>query len=207
MASKTVVKVVITLTTLSILDEFSIPRQIFIHLILQSVTNRTPGLPVDIVSIMTILIMVIITRQGHTLSWRWEVVIKIRNLRVNGILGVYEKERTAPRPIVINLALEIDGRVAANTDEIGCTVDYSVIRDTVVNIVETAQSRLIEHLATRIAEAILQDSRVIAVEVEVDKPAALRMAESVAVVVFETRGAPDVDLPRPNRRVVLTAIH
>jgi len=116
------------------------------------------------------------------------MIIRIKSLRANGILGVYEKERIGVRPVVVNLAVEIDGTAAASTDDISATVDYSTIRDRVVRVIETSDARLLEHLAALIVDTVLEDPRVIAVEAEVDKPAALRMAESVAVIAFARRG-------------------
>ena len=44
------------------------------------------------------------------------MIIRISNLRANGVLGVYKKERVVARPIVVNLAVEIDGTAVASTD-------------------------------------------------------------------------------------------
>lgn len=51
----------------------------------------------------------------------------IQNLHVEGILGVYERERTTPRKILINVTLFTDTRSCAQTDNLSNGVDYSLV--------------------------------------------------------------------------------
>jgi len=51
----------------------------------------------------------------------------IKDLRVQGILGIHEWERVTPREIVINVTLYADTRRAARTDDIADCVDYSAM--------------------------------------------------------------------------------
>lgn len=51
------------------------------------------------------------------------MIIRINNLRANGILAVYERERVAVRRVEVSPAVEIDGTAAASTNDITATVD------------------------------------------------------------------------------------
>jgi FolB domain-containing protein len=53
--------------------------------------------------------------------------ILIQNLRLQGILGVYERERTTLREILINVTLYTDRRPAGQTDNLVDCVDYSQV--------------------------------------------------------------------------------
>ena len=108
------------------------------------------------------------------------MVVSIRNLRVSGILGVYEEERRAERDIVINVRVEYDARLAIDSDSLDDALDYKIIRDRIVNFVQGTRFKLLEKLADGIVRELIQDTRILGVQLEVDKPHALRLAESVS---------------------------
>lgn len=115
--------------------------------------------------------------------------IHIRDLAVECIIGTEPKERVNKQPVLINLALECDLAKAGESDRIDDTVNYKVIRDKVVRLVERSAYELIESLAARIADLCLEDRRVESVRVVVDKPGALTMSRSVAVELERRRRA------------------
>jgi FolB domain-containing protein len=110
------------------------------------------------------------------------VVVCIKNLRLSAILGVYDEERHAERVIIVNLRLKYDPRAALRTDALEDALDYKQIRDRVVSVVSGTKFRLIETLADGIVNELIKDSRILKLRLEVDKPKALRMAESVSVI-------------------------
>jgi D-erythro-7,8-dihydroneopterin triphosphate epimerase len=111
------------------------------------------------------------------------MVICIKNLRVSGILGVYEEERRSERDIVINTRIEYDATRASQTDALEDALDYKQIRDTIVRFVQSTGFKLLEKLADSILRELIADERILRVELEVDKPHALRLAESVSAVI------------------------
>lgn len=117
------------------------------------------------------------------------MVICIKNLRVSSILGVYEEERRKERDIIINVRLEYDARKAMHSDALEDALDYKLVRDRIVNFVEGTQFKLIEKLADGILQELIKDHRVTDVHLEVDKPHALRLAESVSAIIEWERGA------------------
>lgn len=115
--------------------------------------------------------------------------IHVRDLTVECIIGTEPKERVNKQPVVINLALDCDLSKAGATDRLADTVNYKDIRDKVVQRVEGSAYELIESLAARIADLCLEDPRIVAVKVVVDKPGALTLSRSVAVEVQRSRRA------------------
>jgi D-erythro-7,8-dihydroneopterin triphosphate epimerase len=114
------------------------------------------------------------------------MVICIKNLRLSGILGVYEEERRAERNIIINARVEYDAQKALLSDGLADALDYKQIRDVIVDFVAASKFKLIETLAGGIVEQLIKDTRIQKLEIEVDKPNALRLAESVsAILVWE----------------------
>lgn len=115
--------------------------------------------------------------------------IHIRDLRVRMNIGVAEWEKKARQDIVINITIHHDQRKAAATDDLQFTVDYKGIRDEVVAYVESTPHELLETLAEHLASKVLSRANVIAVDVSVDKPGALRFSDSVAVEIHRAQAA------------------
>jgi FolB domain-containing protein len=115
--------------------------------------------------------------------------IYVRDLAVRCIIGINDWERQVRQDVVVNLALNVDLRRPGQTDDIGDTVDYKVLKDSIVEMVEASRFLLIERLAEEIARLCFTDSRISAATVTVDKPGALSMARSVAVEIHRERSA------------------
>ncbi|MBN2010556.1 dihydroneopterin aldolase [candidate division KSB1 bacterium] len=117
------------------------------------------------------------------------MIAKIKNLRLRAILGVHEWERKNKQDLIVNVEFEFDGRPAANSDQIEDTVDYKSIKKEVIKLVESSSFQLVETLVERICDLVMKDERVEQVSVEVDKPHALRFADSVSISTTRSRSA------------------
>jgi FolB domain-containing protein len=111
----------------------------------------------------------------------------IRDLRIQGILGVFDRERETPREIVVNVTVFTDTRPAAQSDDIGDCVDYDLLAKNIRALVESARRFTVEALAEDIASLCLGSLQVRKVCVRVDKPGAVTGAESVGVEIERTR--------------------
>jgi dihydroneopterin aldolase len=94
----------------------------------------------------------------------------IRGIECFGHHGVFEHERRDGQTFVIDLALGIDSRPAAASDDLRDTVDYGSLVDQMKAAVEKDPVDLIETLAQRIADVCLWDARVEWARVTVHKP-------------------------------------
>lgn len=121
--------------------------------------------------------------------------ISLTGLTIFGRHGVFGFEREAGQEFIIDLQLGVSTSRAASTDHVGDTVHYGELADRIVQIVSGDPVNLIETLAHRIADAVMEDSRVRQVAVTVHKPQAPISHEfaDVAVTVHRTAdrsGAP-----------------
>lgn len=107
--------------------------------------------------------------------------IKIENLKLRTVVGIFEWEKEVKQDVVINVYMHIDGNLAAATDNIEDTVDYKRITKDIINHVEENSFNLIEKIAGDIANLVMNDNRIKKTVVKVDKPGALRFADSVSV--------------------------
>jgi FolB domain-containing protein len=109
------------------------------------------------------------------------MIIRIKNLRLRAIVGINPWEREQAQEVVLNVELEFDGAKAAASDRIEDTVDYKRLKRQIMREVEASQYFLIEKLAARVLEIIRAEPLVTRATVEIDKPSALRFADSVSV--------------------------
>lgn len=113
-----------------------------------------------------------------------DFIIRIRDLKAEVILGAYDWEKGAKRPIILNLAIYVKGSDAGISDALEDAVDYALIEELILGKLFSASYQLIEALVSDIGALILsRDPRITKVEIEADKPGALKHARSVAVAL------------------------
>ncbi len=113
--------------------------------------------------------------------------IIIKDLLLRGIIGINEDERINEQDILINIVLYADTRKAAVSDNIEDAVNYRTITKHIIRHVEESADFLVEKLVNDIARIILTEYEVERVQVRVEKPGALRFAESVGVEIERSK--------------------
>jgi dihydroneopterin aldolase len=95
--------------------------------------------------------------------------LELRGLRLLGTVGVLPEEADRAQPLEVDLEVELDVAGAARHDELGATVDYGALCATAARVVEHRRFALLEGLAAALADAVLEEPRVLAVTVAVRK--------------------------------------
>ncbi|OBH85958.1 dihydroneopterin aldolase [Mycobacterium scrofulaceum] len=115
--------------------------------------------------------------------------IELRGLTIRGRHGVFEHERADGQDFVIDMTVWIDLAQAAASDELADTYDYGRLAQLAADIVAGPPRNLIETVGGEIADQVMDDERVHAVEVVVHKPRAPipQQFSDVAVVVRRSR--------------------
>ena len=115
--------------------------------------------------------------------------IALRGLQVWGHHGVYDHERRDGQDFVLDLVLDVDLAKAGASDDLADTVDYGALAEGAAAVVAGPPRRLIESVAAEVAQRVLDDKRVAAVEVTLHKPQAPITVpfDDVAVVVRRSR--------------------
>lgn len=113
--------------------------------------------------------------------------IFIKDLLLRGIIGINEDERVNKQDILINITIFADTRQAAVTDDIADAVNYRTITKRIIEHVEGSADFLVEKLVNDIARIILTEFAAERVVVRVEKPTALRFAQSVGIEIERTR--------------------
>jgi 7,8-dihydroneopterin aldolase/epimerase/oxygenase len=115
--------------------------------------------------------------------------IELRGLTVRGRHGVFDHERANGQDFVIDITVWIDLAGAAGSDGLADTYDYAALARLAADIVAGPPRNLIEAVGGEIADHVMQDERVYAVEVTVHKPLAPipHQFADVAVVIRRSR--------------------
>ena len=113
--------------------------------------------------------------------------IIIRDLLLRGIIGINPDERVNQQDILINMVVYADIRAAAASDDIADAVNYKSITKRIIRHVEESSDFLVEKLVTDIARIVITEFGVERVQVRLEKPGALRFAESVGIEIERAR--------------------
>lgn len=113
--------------------------------------------------------------------------VEIRDLCLQGIVGVHEAERLYKQEIIVNISFNYDSSHAALSDKLEDAVDYQALKDRVASLVESSKFLLLERLASEILREVMSESRIDRATVSVEKPAALPPARSVSLKVCAVR--------------------
>ena len=115
--------------------------------------------------------------------------IELRGLAIRGNHGVFDHERSDGQDFVVDMTVWIDLADAAASDELADTYDYGALAQLAADVVAGPPRNLIEAVGGEIADRVMHDERVHAVEVVVHKPQAPipQQFADVAVVVRRSR--------------------
>ncbi|NJN46319.1 MAG: dihydroneopterin aldolase [Candidatus Competibacteraceae bacterium] len=115
-------------------------------------------------------------------------IIFIRDLRIETVIGIYEWERQINQTVSLDLEMAADIRRAAATDSIEDTLNYKAVAKRLIEFVGASQFQLVETLAERIADLVLNEFNIPWLRLTLSKPGALRGARDVGIII--ERGQP-----------------
>ena len=113
--------------------------------------------------------------------------ILIKDLLLRGIIGINPEERVNKQDILINMVIYTDIRKAAASDDIADAVNYKSITKRIIAHVEESPDYLVEKMVTDIARIVITEFNVERVQVRLEKPGALRFADSVGIEIERTK--------------------
>lgn len=108
--------------------------------------------------------------------------IIIRELRLPVSLGVHAWEQNTPREVSLSLTLDFDGSIAAATDTLRDTIDYTAVEEFLRQLLASRHWNLLETLVEAALDGLLLQFPLIdRAELEIAKPGALRFAPAVVM--------------------------
>jgi len=110
-------------------------------------------------------------------------IVFLRDLRIETVIGIYDWEREIKQTVILDLEMGCDVRKAAASERIEDAVNYKAVAKRMIQFVGDSSFQLVETLAERCAEIILQEFRVPWVRLSVNKIGAVTGARDVGVVI------------------------
>lgn len=112
----------------------------------------------------------------------------IEALEIETLIGIYDWERRIRQPLVFDLEMAFDNRKPAASDDIADTLNYKSVSKRLIEFVSQSEYQLVETLAERCAQIVLEEFDVSHVRLKLSKPGAVRGAKAVGVIVERERG-------------------
>lgn len=110
-------------------------------------------------------------------------IIYLKDLRIETVIGVNDWERRIKQTIVLDLELGTDIRRASASDDIAHTLDYKAVAKRIIAFVGESRFYLVETMAERIADILLQEFQVPWCRLRLNKQGAVRHVRDVGVII------------------------
>jgi D-erythro-7,8-dihydroneopterin triphosphate epimerase len=110
-------------------------------------------------------------------------IINIKNLRLRTFIGFNDEEKSKQQDVVINMEIKYIISEAALNDQVEHALNYKTITKAVINYVEQGRFLLLEKLVAGIIKIASDHPDVLYAKITVDKPHALRFADSVSLTL------------------------
>jgi D-erythro-7,8-dihydroneopterin triphosphate epimerase len=116
-----------------------------------------------------------------------EASINISNLRLRTYIGFNPEEKSKQQDIVVNVEIRYRADLAFDSDDEDDALNYKIITKSMIHHIEHGRFHLLEKLTADLLAVATESKRVTFAQVKVDKPHALRFADSVSVTLSATR--------------------
>ncbi len=110
-------------------------------------------------------------------------ILFLRDFRLETIIGLYEWERKAPQPILIDLEIGLYDHRAGHSDNIGDTIDYGQVAKRIREFAASQSFHLVEALGEHIADIIRTEFGAPWVRVTLRKLAILRGVKELGIII------------------------
>ena len=111
----------------------------------------------------------------------------IKDFIVYEIIGIHEHEKIKKQKIKFNIVIDVNQNIIPNEKDIRGIIDYEKIIAKIENLTKIKRYNFLESLAEDSFKEIFEDKRINSVKIKIEKPDAIKNADSVGVEVFKTR--------------------
>ncbi len=110
-------------------------------------------------------------------------IVYITGLKTETVIGVYDWERDIRQTVVLDIEKAVNAETAGATDDVVDALDYAAVSERVLEYVHASHYKLIETLAERVAELVMNEFGVPWLQLRLSKPGAVKAADDVGVVI------------------------
>ncbi len=113
--------------------------------------------------------------------------IRIKDLRLRTYIGINDDDIRNKQDVVINIGVLYPARNVVRANDIEDTLNYRTLTKAVIAHVENNRFSLLERMTQELLDLVMREPSVCHAQVEVDKPHALRFADSVSITLAAGR--------------------
>lgn len=113
--------------------------------------------------------------------------IFMRDLKLDMSIGVYDFEKNGPQPVIINIEAGIIQPPDTLIDKLGDWVSYEALVNVSKDIAADGHIHMLETYAHRIADKLLEDTRITDVHIRLEKTEIIKETTSVGVDLYKSR--------------------
>ena len=110
-------------------------------------------------------------------------IVYIRELEIKTIIGIYDWEREQKQIVSLDLEMASDIKKAADSDSIDDALDYKSVAKRLIDFVEKSEFMLVETMAERVADIVLNEFGVSWLKLRLGKPGAVTGSRDVGVII------------------------
>ena len=110
-------------------------------------------------------------------------IIYINDLRIETIIGIYGWERKTRQTVILDIEMGTDIRKASTTENVEDTLNYKLVAERLVEFVGGSEFELVETLAERISDILLNEFNVPWLRLKLNKQGALKGVRDVGVII------------------------
>ena len=111
----------------------------------------------------------------------------IKDFIIQEIIGIHEHEKTKKQKIKFNIVVNVNQNTVPDEKDIKSIVDYEKITNKLENLAKNKKYNFLESLAEDSFKEIFEDKRITSVKIKIEKPDAIKNADSVGVEVLKKR--------------------
>ena len=111
----------------------------------------------------------------------------IKDFVIEEIIGFHKHEKIKKQKIKFNIVLDVNQSSVPDEKDIKSIVDYEKITKKLENLTRSKKYNFLESLVEDAFKEIFDDKRINSVTIKIEKPEAIKNAESVGVEIFKTR--------------------
>ena len=114
-------------------------------------------------------------------------IVFIKDFIIEEIIGIHKNEKIKKQKIKFNIVVNVNQNTVPDEKDIKSIVDYEKITNKLKNLVKKKKYNFLESLAEDSFKEIFEDKRINSVKIKIEKPDAIKNADSVGVEVLKNR--------------------
>ncbi len=111
----------------------------------------------------------------------------IKDFIIHEIIGMHDHEKVKKQKIKFNIVIDVNQNTLPNEKDFRSIINYEKITKKLKNLVKNKKYNFLESLAEDSFVEIFKDKRISSVKIKIEKPDAIKNANSAGVEIFKSR--------------------